>query len=202
MPEQVFYLPDSSVSGGLNRALIELLSVCFTKPQDEVFRHRRYFHEMPSHRFLIPASENRGRRPEVFTALAGHLAIHERVIRGDGQDLRCGGVAEVAVAPPYRGRGFARLLLHRAHAWLEEQGFDFAILFGDPALYRRNGYRIAENRIRYLDFETGSARELSLSAGTDPSNGSQAPDEGAFLYRPLSRRSWPSGIIDLQGYRF
>jgi len=182
MPEPVFYVPDSSVTSELNLALIDLLSTCFTKPQDAVFRRRRYFHEMPAHRFLIPAPENRGRRPEAFTALAGHLAIHERVIRAGGQDLTCGGVAEVAVAPSYRGRGFARVLLHRAHAWLEERGFDFAILFGDPELYRRYGYRIAENGIRYLDFGTGVERELAPLPRGDGSQGPQVPAESGFLY--------------------
>ncbi len=183
------YVPDSHVTPTLDRALISLLSTCFTKPGDEVFRERRYFHELPEHRFLMPATPE----TSVEDGIAAHLAIHDRAVSTTVGVLPCGGVAEVAVAPEHRRRGLVWRLLEEAHAWLSRHRYEFAILFGDPAVYGSSGYHAARNPIYYRDAETGECRCRRF--GTSP--GSEA-----FMYRSISGGVWPSGPIDLQGYKF
>jgi GNAT superfamily N-acetyltransferase len=194
MQQEVYYIADADVTAVLNTALISLLSTCFTKPEDRVFRTRRYFHEMPAHRFVVPGDTQRQSvSPAEFSDLAAHLAVHDREITASGDRYRCGGIAEVAVAPGYRGRGLARRLLGSALEWMEERRFDFALLFGDPAVYKSSGFRAAPNSIRYRDYATGENRRgvFGRKAGTE-----------AFMYRPLLGQDWSEGVIDLQGYKF
>jgi predicted acetyltransferase len=182
------------VTPELDKALISLLSTCFTKPEDRVFQERRYFYELPAHRFVYPADgQSRDLSAKAFSELAAHLAVHDRRIAASGRSYRCGGIAEVAVAPQCRGRGLARRMLNAALQWMNEHEFDFAILFGDPAVYSSSGFRPAPNPIRYRDYESGEYRErvFGQNAGT-----------AAFMYRPVSDRQWPEGTVDLEGYRF
>ena len=186
----VTYVPDARVTPSLDRALISLLSACFTKPGDEVFRERRYFHELPQHRFLIPTNPGASLDD---VALAAHLAIHDRAVSTTVGVLSCGGIAEVAVSPEYRRQGLVRRLLDEAHTWLSQQRYEFAILFGDPGVYGSKGYRAAQNPVYYRDAETGVCRCRQF--GT-------SPESEAFMYRSISGSVWPSGPIDLQGYKF
>ena len=41
----VEYLPDSSVDDALDEEIRGLLTTCFTKPKDVVFKEQRYFFE-------------------------------------------------------------------------------------------------------------------------------------------------------------
>lgn len=103
-PERVVPIDDSDVDDRLDREIRELLSACFIKPGDEVFRDRRYFTEMPSRRWLL---RDEGR-------LVAHVAVHERTIE-DG--IRMLGIAEVCVTPTHRGRGLMQGLLKAVHEW-------------------------------------------------------------------------------------
>ncbi|MFJ1511768.1 GNAT family N-acetyltransferase [Cellulosimicrobium funkei] len=59
----------------------------------------------------------------------------------DGDTLRAGGVANVAIAPEARGRGLVRALLSRAVEQMEHDGTDVALLFtGTPDVYRSSGF--------------------------------------------------------------
>ena len=52
MKREVQYLADGSLDDAGDRELRGLLSTCFTKPGDEVFRTRRYWREPYKHRCL------------------------------------------------------------------------------------------------------------------------------------------------------
>lgn len=184
----VHYIADSEIDAEMDRRLITLLSTCFTKPEDWIFRERRYFTEAPAHHWYIAQEDGGG-------DLAAHLALHDRVMTAGNQRFSCGGVSEVAVHPRSRGRGYVRLLISTIHAWMESRGYDFAVLFGDPAVYGSSGYAPARNLVRYTDSETGAEREehFGMDAGT-----------AAFMYYPLSNAPWPAAgtPVDLNGYRF
>jgi GNAT superfamily N-acetyltransferase len=182
--EEIRYTRDRDVDDELNRALIELLSRCFTGPEDEVFRHRRYWKQPPQHRWYIPHPQG--------GSLTAHIAVHEKTLATETGELFCAGIAEVAVDPEYRGHGYAKRLLEHVHGWLADQQFDAAVLFGDPRIYRSSGYRVAENPVRYYDDHAGTWKEQRFA---DPAG-------GCFMYRMLRDVQWPDGTIDLRGPKF
>lgn len=169
------YLPDSAVGSALDRELRALLTVCFTKPQDAVFRDRRYFREPPQHRWL--ARDDRG-------MLVAHAAVHDKAVSSAGITYRIGGVAEVCVHPDHRGRGHVRGLLADIHAWLAAQQVPFAVLFGNPRVYASSGYAVVGN-LRVRSPET---------ATWEPAAGAMAHGLGAL--------PWPACDVDLVGPRF
>lgn len=174
MSAVVEYVPDCEVDAALDRALRDLLSACFTKPGDEVFRERRYFREPYPHRWLIrdPAG-----RP------IAHLGVHEKSVVADARTLRIGGVGDVCVHPAHRGQGHVRRMLEAAHVWMAPRGFVFAVLFGDPAVYGSAGYT--------------SVRNLE---GEDPATGRRGSLEA--MMRPLGETPWPACAVRLVGSTF
>ena len=183
-------LTDADTSESLDREIRDLLCLCFTGPEDGVFRRRRYWKEPPAYRWVM---RNAG------GDLVGHLAAHDKtveVVDGPyaevGRKLLIAGMAEVAIHPAARGMGHARELLGVAHPSLERKGFHFGALFGRPEVYRSSGYRIARNVVRYYD----DSREGWSEAVFDGANG------GAFMWRPLTRADWPEGKVDLRGPKF
>jgi Predicted acetyltransferase len=166
------YLPDAEVDAALDAELRELLSTCFTKPQDHVFRRRRYFNEMPAHRWLA--------RDERDGRLVAHLAAHERTVLAGDRVHAAGGVAEVCVHPEYRGRGYAGRLVGAAHDWMRERGWDYSILFGEPRYYASSGYVPISNLL--LEERGSDGATVRREAG------------GALVF-PLGATPWPDGVV-------
>ena len=109
MNPKIEYLPNDSVTGSMDYELRGLLTTCFTKPQDVVFRDRRYFREPYLHRWVIRDDNN---------AIVAHIGVHEKQGEAEGRTCRIGGIAEVCVHPDYRGKGYTRMMLKCIHAWL------------------------------------------------------------------------------------
>lgn len=170
-----FYIADADVDAKLDAELRALLCACFTKPQDVVFRERRYFKEPPGHRWLIRDEDG---------LLAAHVAVHEKMVELGGWGRPIGGIAEVCVHPDRRGHGHVRTLLADIHAWLTAREVPFAVLFGDPRFYASSGYVSVSN--------------LFLRA--DPS-AAWAPATGAMV-KPLLAEPWPAGEVHLSGPAF
>lgn len=169
------YTPDAAVDAALDRELRDLLCACFTKPQDVVFRERRFFREPPQHRWLV--RDGRG-------ALVAHAAVHDKTASSAGATYRLGGVAEVCVHPEHRGHGLARGLLAEIHAWLAARQVPFAVLFGNPKVYTSSGYVVVGNlRVR------------------SPETGAWESAQGAMVHM-LGIHEWPAGPVDLVGPRF
>jgi len=175
----VEYLPDSDVDDALDAEIRALLTTCFTKPQDFVFRQRRYFREPYRHRWVI--RDNR-------RAIIAHVGVHDKYVESEGQRYRIGGIAEVCVHPDHRGRGYVKAMLACVHRWLAvpgthggQQRFDFAVLFGKPQIYSSSGYVQVGNLI--LDDETDS-------------------DGGNAMVRQLTQTTWPTAPVHLPGPKF
>jgi GNAT superfamily N-acetyltransferase len=60
----------------------------------------------------------------------------------DGQRRKAAALQSGAVRPQHRGKGLYRDLMRRAFAWIDAEGFDFAILYTDkPAMYEPYGFQ-------------------------------------------------------------
>ena len=171
----VEYLADEEINAEDDHRLRSLLSACFKGPDDNCFKHRRYFQEIPRHRWLIRAGN---------VAIIAHDAVHDKVLTSSEGDLRIGGVAEVCTHPDYRRRGFCKILLSTAHAWMVAQGTAFAMLFGPAAHYASSGYVSITNPIHYWDWKR---REWVINSLKQA------------MVCPLAGRAWPVGLIDLHG---
>ena len=166
------YVPEDAIDARLDCELRGLLCACFTKPEDAVFRHRRYFLEPPQHRWLVRDTDGQ---------LVGHAVVHEKEIIADQERYNVGGVAEVCVHPDSRRQGLAKLMLAAAHEWMAARGFSFAILFGEQEIYGSSGYSLIHNL--YHD-------------------GTAGLDRVDAMVRALSDTPWPASKVYLPGPKF
>lgn len=173
----VEYIRDLDVDTELDGKLRDLLSTCFTKSGDEVFREHRYYKEHPSHRWFVPHKEGR---------LIAHVALHEKVVVSSNQDIRVGGIAEVCVHPEFRGQGLVRQLLSKAHAWLRLNGYCFSLLFGKPQVYASSGYESVTNLFLKSKSDNGENKWAVIKA----------------MVSQLSETEWPVDNVYLQGQTF
>jgi len=174
---QVEYLPDSSVDAALDAQIRGLLTKCFTKPVDVVFRDRRYFREPYPHRWVIR---------DALRSIVAHVGVHEKSVEADGRRFRIGGIAEVCVHPEFRGRGFIKAMLACVHDWLTRHEFNFAVLFGNPCVYSSSGYVQVDNLIHDAVMATGE----------------KCTSQSPAIVRQLSDTPWPVGQVYLPGPKF
>lgn len=169
----VEYLADSSIDDAGDRELRNLLTTCFTKPGDEVFRTRRYWREPYKHRWII--RNERG-------VLIAHVGVHDRRVAAEGRKFRIGGICEVCVHPECRGRGYVKSMLECVHSWLSANQFPFSVLFGDPKVYGSSGY-----------VEVDNLRLNEDGKGWKPVKG---------MIRQMADTRWPDGDVNLVGLKF
>jgi len=174
---KIEYLPDASTDASLDAELRNLLTRCFTKPQDVVFKDHRYFCEPYPHRWVI----NDARR-----AIIAHAGVHEKAVEADGRWYRIGGLAEVCVHPDYRGRGFVKAMVACIDEWLIAHGYDFAVLFGEPYIYQSSGYVLVNNLV-YDEVTPAGEKYKSPSPA---------------MVKELSETPWPAGEVHLPGPKF
>ena len=173
MKPYIEYLPDADVTDAIDHELRGLLTTCFTKPQDVVFRHQRYFREPYQHRWVI-RDEN--------STIVSHIGVHEKHVMAAGQSFRIGGICEVCVHPNCRGKGYVKLMIHCVHTWLPRHGFVFAVLFGSPLVYASSGYTQIDNLVH------GTEKEGWKSVKA--------------MVHEVALTSWPNGEVRLPGPTF
>lgn len=171
------YLADAAVDDILDGKIRALLTTCFTKPQDEVFKSRRYFREPYPHRWVVEA----GRGNSI-----AHGGVHDKIVKAGGKTYRIAGIAEVCVHPDHRGQGLVRTMLQQIHRWLTRRGFVFAVLFGDPKVYASSGYVSVDNLFHDDIRANGWIRRKKIAA----------------MVKHLSKTPWPSGRVHLPGPAF
>lgn len=160
------YLADSEVDAALDRKLRDLLTLCF----GQTFKDKRYCYEMPPHRWLVYMEEE----------IAAHLAIHDKVFTVSGVEEAFIGVAEVCVAPLYRGQGLVKAMLEKVENYFPDASF--SILLGEGYIYGSSGY-VPVNNV-YFPYET-----------TDTPN-------THVLVKRLKDVPWPEGKVTIEGPPF
>ncbi len=171
------YLRDEEVDDDLDRQLRALLLKCFPHNAHHL-ETKRWFRENPQNRWF--AFDENG-------VLAAHIAAHEKIIGAGDKDLKVLGIAEVSVAPQFRGQRLVKIILEQVHQWGKEREFEFAVLAGMHQVYSSSGYVNAENLISAIDVETGQNITEKRSH---------------FMYRPLDNQVWPDSKIDVRGPMF
>ena len=68
------------------------------------------------------------------------LWIHEYQMRFGLAQLKLGGIAGVGTIEEHRNRGYSRRVMEDSTAFMTENGFDVAMLFGIPNFYPKFGY--------------------------------------------------------------
>ncbi len=179
------YLHDNNVTAKQDLQLRELLSICFTKPEDSVFLDRRYFNEIPMHRWIIKDDSGR---------IIAHTAVHEKEVyinpettRSDTihpVTIRFGGIAEVSVHPDFRGRGYVREMLKDVHRFLTAENFPFAILLGDANIYTSSGYFIVTNIFQNVTDKDGKENRKQV---------------GGTMVKQLGKTTWTEEEVTLPG---
>lgn len=173
---KVKYIKDVDVDDELNQKLIDALTTCF--PDQPVFKKQRYYKELPQHRWFI----------EDGNKVIAHTALHEKIITTEIRDIRIVGIAEVLVHPDYRRQGLAKMVLDAAHRWGKKHGFEFSLLFfGEENVYKSSGYKLINNPIKYVDYKTNEEK-----VDTSP----------IIMVKALTEKTWPNGLIDLNGPTF
>jgi len=84
-------------------------------------------------------------------------AIDFRMRVGESPVRTCG-IGDVSTVEAFRKQGNARILLEFTNAWMREQGYAMALLFGIPDFYHRFGYGTSLPNVE-LSFSTTALRD-------------------------------------------
>ncbi|HEY7644997.1 MAG TPA: N-acetyltransferase [Hyphomicrobiales bacterium] len=98
-------------------------------------------------------------------AVVGHVAFSPVII--NGQDIGWYGLGPVAVLPGKRQRGTGEALIKAGLARIEERGARGCVVLGDPAYYRRFGFR-SDPDLRFADAPAAYFQRLVID-GEPPS---------------------------------
>lgn len=171
-------LIEPDVSEEEDVALRELLSTCFTKAQDAVFRAQRFWQERPARHYLVREAGGR---------LIAHANYHDKRLGTERGEVQIGGVGDVCVHPEARGQGLVRVMLAELHRDLQEQGIPFGMLFGNHNVYRSSGYVPISNLLHYRE------------RGSDQWTTRASPEA---MIKVLGTETLPEGTLDLRGPLF
>lgn len=220
-------LTESEVTPALDRELIHLLSTCFTKPGDEVFRRRRYYIEPPTYRWIM---RNAG------GDLIAHAAAHDREAvvfpqqpdKGGGEaagptDSEQGskqadgpGRSESGGGPPggevppgarrLRIGGVSEVAVHPAARGM---GHAKELLLLAHRSLARKGFRFAALFGRPEIYSSSGYTVVEYPVRyEDPKRGEWRRERfndrsrECFMVASLTSTSWPEGEVDLQGPKF
>jgi predicted acetyltransferase len=174
---KIDYVLDENVDVKLDTKLRLLFSTCFVSQEDEVFKRRRFYKEMPSHRWLIFDNNCK---------LVAHTALHEKLVKVNEQSILFGGVSEVCVLPKFRNKGLVKRMLREVDIFLKAKSIKISILFGKKEYYSSSGYKIVDN--------------LFSNTFTDnPNDWTKIEDP---LIKELEPNSWPQDNVYLEGLLF
>ena len=112
------------------------------------------------------------------SALVGHIAFSPVTIDGKGAD-RLLGLAPLAVLPAWQGRRVGTALVEASLARARAAGAELVFVLGEPAYYRRFGFRPAGERS--IVWEHAAPAEAFMALALGP--GAGAATRGVLRYR-------------------
>jgi predicted N-acetyltransferase YhbS len=116
--------------------------------------------------------------------LIGHIAAYIRPVLLGDEAVTIGLIGDVAIAPGFQSRGYAKRLIREVHEFFGAASLPFSVLFAfEPERYRSSGYRPMTNETRFLDAD-GSWKKFVYRGG---------------MVTELGCRKWPDLTLDLQG---
>jgi putative acetyltransferase len=113
-------------------------------------------------------------------AIVGHVLLSDVALHGPGLSPRGVGLAPLAVRPALQRRGIGATLMRAAIAGAREAGYGFVVLLGDPAYYRRFGFRTAATLGLACEFEAPEEAFMALELAS----GALAGAGGLVRYEP------------------
>jgi putative acetyltransferase len=95
-------------------------------------------------------------------SIVGHVLLTEVEIISADPAPRGVGLAPLAVRPVFQRRGIGGALMAAALARARDAGYAFMVLLGDPAYYRRFGFRAASSLGLYCEFDAPDEAFMAL----------------------------------------
>ncbi len=133
--------------------------------------------------------------------LAAHLEIRPLHVSTGSSELPAGGFGSVAVAPEYRGQGYAAHLLQAACLELRERGLPLALLYpARVSFYRRYGWAVVVERKIYSGSPANFSTFTPISGGWQPC-GEEAIPELQAVYRGALRGRFGPFARDARWWR-
>lgn len=133
--------------------------------------------------------------------LAAHLEIRPLRVATGSSDMPAAGFGSVAVAPEFRGRGYAAQLLQAACLELRERGLPLAFLYPSRvSFYRRYGWAVAVERKIYSGPPATFSEFAPIAGGWQPC-GPEAIPELQAVYRGALRGRFGPFVRDERWWR-
>jgi len=173
-------LNESDITVELNTAIRQLLRACFPHRIEE-YSHCRWFNNNTPDFTTIIADNNK---------VIAHVATIERMITVGAAAVRIAAVANVGVAPKYRGRGLCSKAIKAAMAEAKCRNYDAGLLFCQQhtaGLYARNGW---------IEIP---GMQVTFMKNNKPT---KLPSDRSVMFFPINLSEFPQGPADLNGPRW
>ena len=175
----LFVINEEDISSQLDRAIREVLVVCF--PADrEYFQRQSFWHSPAVYRVIGKNDEG---------SIVAHTAIVERnvIIGPDLSKVRVAGIQGFCVLQDYRSTGLSNKMMSAAMDEGIRRSFDAGLLFCREQLekvYGGMGWRKLDTAVYMTD---------------DNNDKTSIPSRNITMFFPLNAKQLPSGDIDLAG---
>jgi GNAT superfamily N-acetyltransferase len=170
-------LSEPQVTCQLDREIKNILCTCF--PNDtEIYSRSRGWYGCEPFITIILRDNNK-----TFAC----LVIIERTIKIGTTSLYTAGIANVAILPEYRKKGFGNILLKTTAKEIASRSFDIGLLFTSEPIkkvYARNGWMEIKNRAFTRTYQQ---KRIIM------------PEDTVKMYYPLKISSLGEGDFDLCG---
>ena len=113
-------------------------------------------------------------------SIVGHALLTDVTLHGPGLAPRGAGLAPLAVRPLLQRRGIGAQLMRAAIGAAKDAGYGFMVLLGDPAYYRRFGFRAAATLGLTCEFDAPAEAFMALELAP----GAFAGASGIVRYEP------------------
>jgi len=173
----LFVINEEDISSQLDRAIREMLVVCF--PADREYYHRQSFWHSPAV-YRVLGKNDKG-------SIVSHTALVERniIVCPALKKMRVVGIQSFCVLPDYRGTDLSNKMMSVVLEEGSRRGFDAGLLFCREQLLKVYG-NMGWSKFDASVYITNDKKDKTLMSGFT-------------MFYPLNTRQLPAGDIDLAG---